>query len=148
MKLIKTSFIASLGLLATVTAQAQLQGATLCAGATTHASGSIILLGQPFVGQMTTPGGGVSMQIGVLPSVTVTVPSPPLSLNALGFQLASGGFGFNFLGQSGQTYVVEASTNLLYWSPIWTNLGTGGILSFNDLQAAQHPQRFYRVLIP
>ena len=53
-------------------------------------------------------------------------------------------FGFNLTGLSGQVVVVEASTNLSNWLPIWTNIFVTNILPFDDPQSGNYPGRFYR----
>jgi hypothetical protein len=44
-------------------------------------------------------------------------------------------------GLSGQTYIIEASTNLVIWAPIYTN---GGSFMFTDPNAPNYNRRFYR----
>ena len=56
-----------------------------------------------------------------------------------------GGFGFTLTRLTNQTLVVEASTNLVNWQPIWTNTLPGASADFVDSQATNHPRRFYRV---
>jgi uncharacterized delta-60 repeat protein len=53
-------------------------------------------------------------------------------------------FGFNLSGIVGQTVVVEASTNLLTWTPLATNELGVVPLSFTDLGSTNFPSRFYR----
>ncbi|MGA2801178.1 MAG: hypothetical protein ABSE97_02225 [Verrucomicrobiota bacterium] len=48
-------------------------------------------------------------------------------------------------GLGGQTYIIEASTNLVNWVPIYTN---GGSFMFTDPNATNFNQRFYRAVIP
>jgi sugar lactone lactonase YvrE len=48
-----------------------------------------------------------------------------------GFGLNSGQFGFTLTGPAGQLVVVEASTDLVSWLPVWTNTFTGA-LNFSD----------------
>ena len=43
-----------------------------------------------------------------------------------------------------QTIVVEASTNLANWQPIWTNTLPGASTNFVDPEWLQHSNRFYR----
>jgi hypothetical protein len=59
-------------------------------------------------------------------------------------------FGFNINWASGQTVVVEASTNLSNpdWQPIQTNTLTTGSAYFTDLQWTNYPNRFYRLRSP
>jgi uncharacterized repeat protein (TIGR01451 family) len=52
---------------------------------------------------------------------------------------------FNVTSLSGQTNVVQASTNLVNWVPLQTNVGPSFI--FMDPQATNYPVRFYRDLI-
>ena len=54
-----------------------------------------------------------------------------------------GGFGFTLTRLTNQT-VVEASSNLLNWQPIWTNTTPGASVDFVDPQWVNHSNRFYR----
>jgi len=61
------------------------------------------------------------------------------------FGLQSNLFTFNLNAPAGAATVVEASTNLVQWSPIFTNLmGDAGLFLFQDLQSGLYPRRFYR----
>lgn len=64
-----------------------------------------------------------------------------------GFGFNAGQFGFNLSGPAGQSVVVEASTDLAIWLPIWTNTITG-TLTFSDPQSGGYSQRFYRAHTP
>ena len=55
-----------------------------------------------------------------------------------------GGFGFTVTRLTNQTIVVEASTNLLNWQPIWTNTLPGTAINFDDPEWTNHSNRFYR----
>ena len=55
------------------------------------------------------------------------------------------GFGFNISWASGQTVVVEVSTNLQAWTPLLTNTLASGTNAFMDSTWTHYPQRFYRV---
>jgi hypothetical protein len=75
------------------------------------------------------PGGGaspVSVQIG-----TIT-------------QLPGGKVQFEFTGNNGRSYVIQASTNLTQWENVRTNVGLSGPITFID-SFANFPRRFYRV---
>jgi hypothetical protein len=74
-------------------------------------------------------------------SITITV--QPLTLTASGTQ-NNGQFVLTFQGENGQNYVLETSTNLTDWTPVWTNAPTDGVLTFTNDNATDQA-RFYRV---
>jgi hypothetical protein len=76
-------------------------------------------------------------------SATIAIVVQPLTLTASGTQ-TSGRFVLTFQGQNGQNYVLETSTNLSVWTPVWTNTPVNGVLSFTNLNATDR-SRFYRV---
>jgi hypothetical protein len=57
-------------------------------------------------------------------------------------------FGFNINWASGQTVVVEASTDLINWQPLQTNTLTTGTADISDSQWTNYASRFYRLLSP
>jgi hypothetical protein len=54
-------------------------------------------------------------------------------------------FQLNFLGVPGSNYVLQASSNLLNWTPISTNTAMTNAFILFDPAATNYPQRFYRV---
>lgn len=62
----------------------------------------------------------------------------------------AGGFGFHINWASGQTVVVEASTNLTAtnWVPVATNTFTNNAFYVSDPQWTNFPDRFYRLRSP
>ncbi|MEO8425474.1 MAG: hypothetical protein ABI651_00025 [Verrucomicrobiota bacterium] len=68
-----------------------------------------------------------------------------LSGPRLGFD--GGHFGFNLTGPSGRLVVVESSTGLVKWLPIWTNTFAGDLI-FCDPQTGVSATRFYRARLP
>jgi hypothetical protein len=58
----------------------------------------------------------------------------------------------NLTGEPGQTYVLEATTNLtspVIWLPMATNtLGTNGLWQFTDPQSPYFTQRFFQLEFP
>jgi fibronectin type 3 domain-containing protein len=56
----------------------------------------------------------------------------------------NGQFTLQFSGVDGHTYIVLTSTNLLDWTPVFTNQQSGGVFSFTDTNATDMA-RFYRV---
>ena len=60
--------------------------------------------------------------------------------------LPDGQFSIEVTGQAGPGTVVQASTNLVLWLPVFTNSGPGPSFIFIDPQATNLPRRFYRGL--
>jgi hypothetical protein len=59
----------------------------------------------------------------------------------LGFH--GGQFGFDLTGPAGKVVVIQGSTDLVSWLPVWTN-SLEGPLTFSDPQSGAHANRFYR----
>ncbi len=57
-------------------------------------------------------------------------------------------FGFNINWANGQTVVVEASTDMIHWMPIATNVLANGSAYFCDPQWTNYPGRYYRLRSP
>jgi Fibronectin type III domain len=58
-------------------------------------------------------------------------------------KLPAGQFGFALSGSTGAKYIVQASTDLVHWVALQTNVAP---FNFVDSNAAQFPRRFYRTL--
>jgi hypothetical protein len=54
-------------------------------------------------------------------------------------------FHFRLIGTSGQSYILQASTNLSAWTPLQTNSAT--FYDFTDTNAVNFPRRFYRAVL-
>ena len=72
--------------------------------------------------------------------ITATAPQP--QLNVLG--MLNGSPTLHLAGQADLAFAVDASTNLVNWMPLKTNLTTGGTFDYVDAAAAGQPRRFYR----
>ncbi|HLX95361.1 MAG TPA: hypothetical protein VKU37_06445, partial [Verrucomicrobiae bacterium] len=68
----------------------------------------------------------------------------PLSFISEGF--TNQGFQMSLAGVTGSNYVLEASTDLLNWTPISTNMALTNYFNLIDPNAANFPIRFYRIL--
>jgi hypothetical protein len=78
---------------------------------------------------------------GTLPFMTFNF-LPPITF-------AQGQFNASITGAAGQMFVVQASTDLANWLPIWTNTINGASpAAFSDPQAGGYPYRFYRAVSP
>jgi uncharacterized delta-60 repeat protein len=89
----------------------------------------------------------VSNRFGAITSVvsTLSVNGPVIPVNDGSFGLHTNGFGFNVGCMPGEAVVIEASTNLVDWVPVQTNLVTSeGIFLFVDLDKGTYSRRFYR----
>ena len=60
-------------------------------------------------------------------------------------RLPGGGVTFQIAGLEGRSYIIQASTNLVNWVNLSTNLATGGTINFTDPNPAHPPTRFYRL---
>lgn len=76
-------------------------------------------------------------------SATIRIVVKPLTLQVSGPQ-ADGQFSLSFQGQNGQNYVIEMSTNLLTWTPVFTNTPVNDVLVFTNSNAT-NPESFYRI---
>jgi len=77
-------------------------------------------------------------------------PPPDTTPGIVGVAGASdGSVTLNLTGASGYNYILETTTNLFppgNWLPVATNqIGTNGVWQFNDTQATNFTQRFYRL---
>ena len=91
---------------------------------------------------ITSPYGSVTSAVA---SLTVIVPPQIIASGAsFGFTTDQSGFGFNISGVVGQTIVIDGSTNLLDWTPLFTNTANGTPAYFFDAASTNFPGRFYR----
>ena len=78
-------------------------------------------------------------------SITVVASGAP-SLSSLA-RSTSGLVTFLLTGTSEQNYVIQASTNLVNWVPVSTNVTLGGTAQVTDSSAGAFRARFYRALL-
>ena len=81
----------------------------------------------------------------------VTVTNPVVTLSAAaseGMGMTSTGFTFKFSVPTGQTYIVLASSDLLNWAPVYTNVAASATVAITDASAADYTKRYYRVILP
>jgi hypothetical protein len=79
-------------------------------------------------------------------AVVTTVPPSKLSLAP---SFVNGVVNAQLSGVAGQTYIIQASADLIHWLSISTNIAdTNGIVSLIDSNSAAYPSRFYRAYSP
>jgi plastocyanin len=83
---------------------------------------------------------GMTGTVVALPSVAAPILVNPAWLRGQGFQFTVTNL------QAGLTNIIQASTNLLAWSGIHTNIASSSGYTFLDAIAASSGRRFYRVL--
>ena len=74
----------------------------------------------------------------VIPNFSLTSVSSP------GSNVPANGFAMQFSVPAGCTYIVLASADFVNWTPIATNVASGGIVSFTDPDAKNYSHRVYR----
>jgi hypothetical protein len=76
--------------------------------------------------------------------------TPQMQTSGGGFGVQTNQFGFKIKWASGQTIVVDASTNLSnpVWQPIRTNILNSGSVYFSDPHWTNYRSRFYRLRSP
>jgi len=96
----------------------------------------------------------------IITNTSGSITSAVVALNVLGvpvsFATSPGGIGFNngqfYLSLSGLTgqgaVVIEASSNLTEWTPVFTNPPGFGTIQFVDPTAANSRHRYYRATTP
>lgn len=81
--------------------------------------------------------------------------SAPINVNIIpaftaltsGSGMIGKGFKLTFSAPAGSNVVIEATSNLKSWSPIYTNVAAGGTLSYTDTVAKTLSCRFYRAML-
>ena len=84
---------------------------------------------------------GLSYSVNYLPDSTPPQMTP-------GSPDKSGAFTMEVGIPSTLPYVIQASTNLMDWQPIFTNNVSPGLLDFTDYDSTNYPARFYRMTWP
>ena len=87
--------------------------------------------------------GGVLFIVNASQSVTLGV-TPIVTGVTSGSAMVKKGFKIQFSGPTGSNLVIQASTDMKHWTPICTNVITGGSVTYTDAAAMTAPGRFYR----
>jgi sugar lactone lactonase YvrE len=96
---------------------------------------------------ITSPYGSVTSAVAVL---TVTVPRTPpqILVGNASFGFLTNHFGFTFSGVAGQNIVIDGSSDLKGWSPLFTNVPGNNFIYFFDPASTNFLWRFYRARLP
>jgi hypothetical protein len=90
-----------------------------------------------------TQGQNTNRTLGLIINGTAT-PKPVLSAPV---RLGNGQFQFNFTGNPGQNYTLQASSDLVNWSSLITTNSSNSAYTITDPSAAGMPRRFYRIWV-
>jgi uncharacterized delta-60 repeat protein len=97
-----------------------------------------IMIGGNFTEVSGVPRRGVARIIG-----TVVIPLDIASISLVGGQAH-----ITIASQPGQSYILQATSDLLFWQNILTNTAAGPTLDLIDVNAGAFPHRFYRIQSP
>jgi hypothetical protein len=109
----------------------------------------------PYVGPFNLTGSAVvtanAFEAGYVNSVAVsgvfTIVPPLDNLFGPGF-VAGGSFQMQFWAPASQTYILQASSDLINWTSVSTNAPSSVPFMWTDSNATNFTQRFYRVIVP
>jgi hypothetical protein len=73
--------------------------------------------------------------------------NPPNLRAALWEHTSSGDFKIHFEGTPGRRWVIECSSDLKRWGPLWTNTPAAALWEFTDTATSPEPARFYRAVL-
>ena len=96
---------------------------------------------------ITSPYASVTSEVATL---TITIPRTPPQIMTNGpmFGFLTNKFGFTVSGALGQNIVIDASSNLVDWNPLYTNTMNGTPIYFFDPSSTNFSRRFYRGRLP
>src|SRR6185295_1240053 len=88
--------------------------------------------------------GNLSRRVGLRVQPLATMSARPAGGGSV---LSSEQFRLRVSGVAGDTYVLQATTDLVHWTSLGTNTAASdGSIEFSDADARQLPRRFYRAV--
>ena len=87
----------------------------------------------------------VSNPVDAVTSAEAILIAPPLDQVQYQVQTVNGQRQLRIFGPAGLGTLLQASTNLVTWTTVYTNLSSNGTLDFTETQIAGVPQRYYRL---
>jgi hypothetical protein len=91
----------------------------------------------------------VGLDAAFIDNIQLPTAGPPVSgsqLRLTSGPSAEGAVRVQLRGQSGQEYVIQASSNLIQWESIGNGVAIDGVISFVDKEAGKHSLRYYRAV--
>jgi len=87
-----------------------------------------------------------AFESGFIASVAVSAAFSVDPLRFTSVSFTNGASHLFFAGAAGKTYLLQASTNLVDWTAIATNVAPAGVFEITDPSATNYPYRFYRAV--
>ncbi|HWD90754.1 MAG TPA: immunoglobulin domain-containing protein [Verrucomicrobiae bacterium] len=78
-------------------------------------------------------------------NANLNITTTPVAFSAA--KPSADGFQLHLTGITGANFVVYASTNMVTWTPVYTNSDQTGSADYIDTAAAQFKSRFYKVVV-
>lgn len=100
-------------------------------------------MGKYYVKATELLGGSIDSLNAALNVVTPVV-VPVINIATSASALTTSGFNLQMSTPVGSNVVVEASSDMHTWTPIYTNLNSSGTLTYMDTDAKNHTARYYR----
>lgn len=79
--------------------------------------------------------------------ILVNTEEEQIVIDVTRINIQSGVFRIFVSSQNNKSFVLEASENLIHWTPVYTNLPSNGIVELLDINAINHQKRFYRISV-
>ena len=121
-------------------------GSLLDLGGSVEATLTITNMSAASAGTYTFSSSTVGLLGGILTTkapCTLTI-TPTVTGVTSGSAMVEKGFKIQFSGPTGSNLVIQASTDMKHWTPVYTNVITGGSVNYTDAAAMTAPGRFYR----
>jgi len=80
------------------------------------------------------------------PAINVTVPALQFNLASLAYQPVNGTFAMQLTGAGTNLVVIYASSNLVNWQAVFTNVPSANPIVFTDMPPPHAAQRFYQAV--
>ncbi len=118
---------------------------TFVVPAATIASSSAVIVTAEF----SDPAGNFNSSSNSMTQAIAIAPPPTIGKVTITPPKSDGTFQASLSGTPGQTFVLQASSDLIHWTSISTNVAdTNGVISIIESNAIAYPSRYYRGMMP